>query len=110
MKDRILTAIKVVSILLITGAIGLELWNISAELTHTQPPQLPSIILIFSRLILIAHAIEGAIAAVYAPTKKKRFLPYSIYTFFVGTVGLLELFDREASDRRKRLPNTSTES
>lgn len=102
MKDRILTAIKVVSILLITGASGLELWNISAELTHTQAPQLPSIILIFSRFALIAHAIEGAIAAVYAPTKKKWFLPYSIYTFFVGTVGLLELFER--------LPNTSAES
>lgn len=93
MNQKILTAIKVISTLLIAGAIGLELWNTTAELTHSQLPNLPDVLFLISRFALIAHAIEGTIAGIYAPTKKKMFLPYSIYTFFVGTVGLLELFD-----------------
>jgi hypothetical protein len=102
MNQKILTAIKVISTLLIASAIGLELWNITAEFTNSQLPNLPGVLFLISRFALTAHAIEGTIAAIYAPTKKKMFLPYSIYIFFVGTVGLLELFDL--------LPITSTES
>lgn len=41
------------------------------------------------------HFIEGIIAAYKAPLKNKIPINYGIYTFFVGTVGLLELFDKQ---------------
>jgi hypothetical protein len=94
MKEKIFTAIKIVSTCAISGALGLEVWNILAIFTHQALPDLLSIIFPISRFALIVHAIEGAIAAAYAPSKNKLFLQFGIYTFFVGTVGLLELFDR----------------
>lgn len=97
MKEKIFTAIKVVSTCAISGAIGLEVWNIIAIFTHQSLPDLLSIIFPISRFALIAHAIEGAIAAAYASSKNKLFLQSGIYTFFVGTVGLLELFDKSKS-------------
>ncbi|MEQ9357174.1 MAG: hypothetical protein RIG63_18605 [Coleofasciculus chthonoplastes F3-SA18-01] len=39
--------------------------------------------------------MEAIIAAVYAPSRQKTPIVYGTYTFFVGTVGLLELFDQE---------------
>jgi hypothetical protein len=49
------------------------------------------------RLALIGHAIEGLIAAVYAPSKGKSPLSMGIYTFFVGAFGLMELFQGPVS-------------
>jgi hypothetical protein len=92
MKKQIFTAVKIVSTCAISGAIGLEIWHIIALLTDRSLPNLLSVIMPISRFALIAHAIEGAIAAVYAPSKQKAILRSGIYTFFVGTVGLLELF------------------
>jgi hypothetical protein len=97
MKKQVFTAIKIVSTCAISGAIGLEIWNIIAILTDRSMPNLLIVILPISRFALIAHAIEGAIAAVYAPSKQKMSLQFGIYTFFIGTVGLLELFDRSNS-------------
>jgi hypothetical protein len=97
MKEKIFTAIKVVSTCVISGAIGLEVWNIMAILTHQLLPDLLNIIFPISRFALAAHTIEGAIAAAYAPSKNKLSVRLGIYTFFVGTVGLLELFDRSES-------------
>jgi hypothetical protein len=98
MKEKTFTAIKIVSTCAISGAIGLELWNIIAIFTHQLLPDLLNTIFPISRFALVAHAIEGAIAAAYASSKHKLFLRFGIYTFFVGTVGLLELFDRSNSN------------
>lgn len=93
--------IKALSIVLITGAIGLELWHLQALVIQSQPPAVPSPILGFARFALIAHGLEGMIAAVYAPRRQRQPFSYAIYTFFVGTIGLVELFK---SDKFSKLP------
>jgi hypothetical protein len=97
MKEKIFMAIKIVSTCTISGAICLEVWNIFAIFTHQPLPDLLSIIFPISRFALAAHSIESAIAAAYAPSKNKLSFQFGIYTFFVGTVGLVELFDRSES-------------
>ncbi len=44
---------------------------------------------------MASHFIEAIIAAFYAPSRKKMPIQYATYTFFVGTIGLLELFDQQ---------------
>ncbi|HEY9666326.1 MAG TPA: hypothetical protein V6C91_05945 [Coleofasciculaceae cyanobacterium] len=44
-------------------------------------------------MAIAIHFVEGFIAAYKAPSRKKMPFQYGTYTFFVGTVGLLELFD-----------------
>ncbi|WP_347339517.1 hypothetical protein [Planktothrix sp. FACHB-1355] len=80
--------------MLITGAIALEIWHIYAVLTHTEIPNSLNPIFAIERFAVVAHFVEGVIAAFYAASKNKTPLEYGIYTFFVGTVGLLELFDK----------------
>ncbi|HEY9634751.1 MAG TPA: hypothetical protein V6D14_15215 [Coleofasciculaceae cyanobacterium] len=46
------------------------------------------------RFAIFIHLVEGVIAASYAPSRKNMPIKYGIYTFFVGTVDLLELFDK----------------
>lgn len=78
--------IKVLSTALISGALGLELWNLYT------PIQGFAVLFYIERFILISHGIEAAIAVFYAASRNQSPLKYSIYTFFVGTVGLVELF------------------
>lgn len=87
-------AIKVLSTVLITGAIALEVWNLY---THglAQFDRFKFLIG-FERFALLAHLGEGAIAAIYASRKGEKPIRFAIYTFFVGTIGLLELFDRSS--------------
>jgi hypothetical protein len=87
--------IKVISTVLITSAIGWELGNIYALLHNLKLPSSLNPIFLIERFALTTHFIEAAIAAFYAPAKNKLPIKYGIYTFFVGTVGLLELFDEE---------------
>ena len=91
-KEKLFPPIKVISTVLITSAIGLELWNIYTQLNYHQIPNILNPILWLGRLALIAHLIEGIIAAFSAPSKGEIPLKYGTYTFFVGTVGLFELF------------------
>ena len=93
MKKRMIAAIKVISTILITGALGLEAWHLflatnSGEFTYSLFP-----VLWFGRFAVMAHFIEGMIAAGIAPSRQKSVLRCATYTFFVGTVGLLELMD-----------------
>ncbi|MGF1603767.1 MAG: hypothetical protein ACFCU8_17430 [Thermosynechococcaceae cyanobacterium] len=93
MQKLSLSLIKSISILLISTALGLELWNL--WWTHTTQSQFPEVLptaLSFDRILLTVHAIEGVIAAAYAPSKQKQPVFYGIYTFFTGMVGLVELF------------------
>jgi len=93
-KRRIFTLIKIISVILITSAIGLELWNAYALLTNTNIPSSIQPFFWIERLAITIHLIEGVIAAYKAPSQKKMPLKYGTYTFFVGTVGLLELFEK----------------
>ncbi|HEY9621963.1 MAG TPA: hypothetical protein V6C78_16525 [Crinalium sp.] len=93
MKHTLFFIIKAISIILITGAIGLESWNRYAAFTSGPFIDVPAFVVWFSRFALISHAIEGVIAASFASAKQKSAFPYGIYTFFVGTVSLVELFE-----------------
>lgn len=94
-KKTLAKIIKIISTILITSAIGLELWNIYAVLNNNQIPTSLNPIIWLERFALTAHLIEATIAAVYASTKNQMPIQYGTYTFFVGTVGLLELFAKE---------------
>ena len=91
-KAKIFFLIKVISTILITSALGLESWNIYLHLTNASlPTQLNSVFLVVN-IVLITHVIEGIIAALNANLRQENPLKYGIYTFFVGFVGLQELF------------------
>lgn len=92
-KKRFFTIIKFISVFLIASALGLELWNVHALLTNSKMPSSLSPIFWIERFAIAIHLVEGVIAASYAPSRNKRPIKYGTYTFFVGTVGLLELFD-----------------
>ncbi|MDZ8226624.1 MULTISPECIES: hypothetical protein [unclassified Nostoc] len=94
-KRYIFTFVKIISTILITSAIGLESWNIYAVITNTNLPSSLNPIFWIERFAVTSHFIESIIAAFYAPSRKKMPIKYATYTFFVGTIGLLELFDRE---------------
>lgn len=84
--------LKVVSTFLIASALGLELWNLGAKVIYSSPLQGLEIFFFVERLALLIHGIEAAIAASYASSRQQSPLRYGLYTFFVGTVGLMELF------------------
>ncbi|MFM2064664.1 MAG: hypothetical protein RLZZ507_4335 [Cyanobacteriota bacterium] len=92
-KQKLFTIIKFISIPLITAGIGLELWNIQTVTTNNQLPSILTPALILAHIALSAHFAEGIIAAYYAPSQNHNPIKYAIYTFFVGTVGLLELWE-----------------
>jgi hypothetical protein len=94
-KKKIYTFVKIISTVLITSAIGLESWNIYALITNTNVPSSLNPIFWIERFAMMSHFIESIIAAFYAPSRKKMPIKYAAYTFFVGTIGLLELFDRQ---------------
>ena len=91
MKQKLFSLIKITSTILITCALGLEIWQIYLRLTDASLPDRLYPILWLASVALIAHLIEGAIAAWQANACHKNFITYGIYTFFVGFVGLLEL-------------------
>lgn len=94
-NNKIFTFVKVLSTVLITSAIGLELWNLYAVLTNTKVPSSLNPIFLIERFAIAIHFIEAVVAAFYASSRKKMPLQYGTYTFFVGTIGLLELFQKE---------------
>lgn len=93
-KRKFFTIIKVISIILITSAIGLESWNAYALLTNSNMPSGLNVVFGIERFAIAVHFVEGVIAAYKAPSRKKQPIKYGTYTFFVGTVGLLELFEK----------------
>ena len=93
MKQQIFLLIKITSTILITSALGLELWNVYLNLQHASLPTNLNADFWLGSIALIAHGIEGLIAALNANSRNKNPLTYGIYTFFVGFVGLQELFE-----------------
>ncbi len=99
-KEKLFPIIKIISIILIPSAIALELWNIQTITNNHQLPIANTLnpALILAHIALFAHFIEAIIASIYAPSKNQPAIKYGVYTFFVGTVGLLELFDNEEKE------------
>lgn len=89
--------IKVLSPILICAAISVEIWTLYALQTGGPLPPLPIGLLWFGRFALTAHAVEGVVASLVAKSREQSPIPYGLYTFFVGTVGLLELLEKPAS-------------
>ena len=94
MKQKLFSLIKIASTILITSALGLEIWQIYLQFTNISFPNPLDSVLWLGSIALIVHLIEGLIAAFLANACHKNFLTYGIYTFFVGFVGLLELQER----------------
>ena len=93
MPKLLLTTIKIISTMLIVGVLGLELRNLYALQSQMTPFELPFPLLWIGRFALVAHFLEGMIAFIYAPSRNQPAIASGIYTFFVGTVGLVELFE-----------------
>ena len=93
MPKLLLTTIKIISTILIVGVLGLELRNLYALQSQITPLDLPFPLLWIGRFALVAHFLEGIVAFIYAPSRNQPAIASGIYTFFVGTVGLVELFE-----------------
>ncbi|MGK7923666.1 MAG: hypothetical protein AB4290_00180 [Spirulina sp.] len=90
---KYLIFIKVLSTILITGAIALQIWMFyfrsqSQELPHFLMP-----ILWLTGFVLLSHLIEGIIGGFVAFRRQKNAIASGVYIFFTGTVGLLEVLD-----------------
>ncbi|MEA5597781.1 hypothetical protein [Rivularia sp. UHCC 0363] len=90
-----LFAIKIISTVLMIGAIGLELGHIYALKNQLQIPNIISPIFWVERVAVAVHLIEAIVAAFTAGSKDRIWYKYGVYTFFVGTIGLVELFREE---------------
>ncbi len=91
MKSQIRKLIKLISTIIIVVALGLEGWNWYLHLQSKSLPTNLNSLFWLGSIVLIAHAIEGIIAALKATSQAKNPWKYGIYTFFVGFVGLQEL-------------------
>ncbi len=100
MRQKLFDLIKIASTTLITCALGLEIWYVSLKLTDSSPPNKLHPVLWLGSLALVAHFIEGVIAAFKAKTQDKLPINYGIYTFFVGFVGLWELWATSSKPER----------
>jgi len=91
MNPNTAKAIKIVSTLAMTGALALEVGNIYLRLQGKLLPANLTPLFWLGSVALVAHAVEGFIAASKARSHDKNPLRYGVYTFFVGFVGLQEL-------------------
>ena len=98
-NDRLLNPVKIFSSVFISGALGLELWNVLAEGSLFSNW---SLVFYLGRLALISHAIESIVAAFYAPSQDRNPLTTALYIFFVGTIGLVELFLPSSKEETQR--------
>lgn len=96
-QKKFVSLLKVISPVVMVSAIALELWHLKARLTTSQFPSSLMPILWLGHLAISIHLIEAVVAAIYAPAKKHKPIQYGIYTFFVGAVGLWELFESETT-------------
>ena len=97
MNSKTAKLIKATSITLITGALGLELWNVYLLSNNAVLPDNVKPFFWLGSIALVAHGVEGFIAAFKARDRNLNPITYGIYTFFVGFVGLQELSKQELS-------------
>lgn len=88
--------------------VGLESWHLY---TTIQPAAFPASllpVLHWGRLPVVAHLVEALIAIAVALQRGKAALTAGIYTFFVGTVGLLEVLAAAGEGDRAPLSNRNS--
>ena len=100
MIQKLSYPIKILSTMLITCAIALEIWSLSLIIRGNALPDGIDKFLWIGSFALVAHLIEGAIAAFRSKSHNKNPLNYGIYTFFVGFVGLWELQEIESQTEK----------
>lgn len=93
MKLKIRKLIKIISTIAIAIALGLEAWNLSLQMISESLPANLNSLFWLGTIMLIAHGIEGLIGAIKANLLDRNSLKYGIYIFFVGFIGLQELFE-----------------
>lgn len=91
MKSIILNLIKIASIVVTSSAVLLDCWKFYLHQHQGFLPPPLEYLFWAGNVVIIAHAIEGIVAALIVENKNPLF--YGIYTFFVGTIGLQELFN-----------------
>lgn len=91
MKQKLIKSIKIISSILITGALGLDIWCLYSYFSDRTLSNILYPILWIANIALAIHLIAGIIAAFKASSLQNNFFTYGIYTFFVGFVGLWEL-------------------
>ncbi|MGA9381647.1 MAG: hypothetical protein WBV73_23035 [Phormidium sp.] len=96
-QKKLVSLLKVISPVVMVSAIALELWHLEARLTTSQFPSSLMPVLWFGHFAITVHLIEAVVAALNAPSKQHEPIQYGIYTFFVGTVGLWELFESDTT-------------
>ncbi|ACK65191.1 conserved hypothetical protein [Rippkaea orientalis PCC 8801] len=89
------TLIKILSTILILGAIVWELLNLYFNLIELNNLHRFELIFWGERCAVFIHFIEGIIAGYWAFLSQKNPIKYGVYTFLVGTVGLLELKSKQ---------------
>ena len=94
--------IKVISTILLTSALGLELWNFLTGFFNTANLHWLNWVVIIERLAIAIHGAEALIASCYARLKNQHPLQYGIYTFFVGTVGVI--YQKETNTMEEEWP------
>ena len=92
LQQKLIKSIKIISSILITSALGLDIWYLYSRIIEQMIPSILYPVLWVANIALIIHLIAGIIAAFKANTFEKNFFTYGIYTFFVGFVGLWELY------------------
>lgn len=97
MKSKINQLIKIISTIVVIGALSLGYWNFYLYLQGESLPHNLSFLYRVGMVILVAHSIEALIVAIKASSNQYNPLNYAVYTFFVGFVGLQELLDSQSS-------------
>ena len=101
MKQKLFQIIKILSTILITGALGLEIGYLYLHFTDRMLPKQLDPVLSIASIALAIHLIVGSIAAFKANTLSKNFFTYGIYTFFVGFIGLWELYQTDTNTEKQ---------
>lgn len=100
LHPRLIGAIKITSTVVITGALGLEVWNLSGGFQQNEMSGFWQILLILVHFGLLAHLIEGILAGFLSP--RHQALQAGVYTFFTGTVSLWEIYQRREEGSTSR--------
>ena len=94
LKQVVFALIKVVSTVLMSGAIVLETWNLTLGVDWAALPGWCHVGFWYVRVAASIHLLEGVAAGIWASRRSDHQpLLYGLYTFFVGTVGLQELWE-----------------
>lgn len=100
MNQKYFFPVKIVAAIFTTLGLFLELWNIYHIVYHTQIYPTVTKLIWLAHFVITAHFLEAVIAAFLisskTPSEDRKPFRYGIYTFFVGTVGLLELNNNDS--------------